>query len=122
MNIVPITIWREARSESTQGMLGVYNVIMNRSAASPRNGWPVDPEEICLQSYQFSCWNSSDPQRNLYPSETDKAYGVALAILVHPGADNTEGATAYFDISIPQPREADGKKIISIGRLRFYQV
>ena len=123
MDIVPITVWREARSEGEEGMCGVYRVIQNRAAASPRSGWPPDPEKVCLQSFQFSCWNDRDPQRNLYPVSNDPQYALAVAISLQPGLDPTGGATAYYDDSIPTPSWATFDRFtVQIGRLRFYRV
>jgi len=117
MDILGITIWREARSEGPEGMAGVANVILNRANSLGR-GWPPDAEKVCLQSYQFSCWNSSDPQRNLYPAELDPQYIEALNITTNPIGD----CNCYYDTSIMPPKAALGKPIISIGRLRFYKI
>lgn len=122
MDILAITIWREARGEGMAGMTGVYHVIMNRALAD-REGWPSDPEQVCLQPYQFSCWNSLDPQRKLYPNRGDVQYQQAQYIANLDPTDPTGGATAYFDSSITAPSWADPKLFtVAIGRLRFYKL
>ena len=121
MDIVPITMWREARSEGAEGMQSVYHVIANRAAAG--RGWPAYPERVCLQAHQFSCWNSSDPQRDKYPKVGDQEYAVAVAICQQPGADPTGGATCYYDQSITAPSWATPDKFtVQIGKLRFFRV
>jgi N-acetylmuramoyl-L-alanine amidase len=124
VNIVPLTAWREARSEGQAGMTAVLFVIENRSMAK-RKMWPTDPEQICLQRKQFSCWNDNDPQRDLYPADNDKEYELAEIIYsnVPDLADPTDGATAYYDASIPPPEWAKPENFtVQIGKLRFYKV
>ena len=98
MNIVPLTIWREARGEGRDGMIAVAFVIRNRALLVNKQ-WPDDPERVCLQKKQFSCWNDSDPQRDLYPNETDLTYNMAQQvwdqlIVLH---DPTGEATFYLN-------------------------
>jgi N-acetylmuramoyl-L-alanine amidase len=122
MDILPITLWREARGEGEAGMRAVCHVILNR-AAHGSGQWPSDPERACLQAYQFSCWNTNDPQRNKYPPPGDVAYSVAYAIAEDPGPDPTLGATSYHDTSIqPPPWATPDKFTVQIGRLRFYKL
>lgn len=122
MNIVPLTVWREARGEGEAGMRGVYAVIYNRSV-DERPSWPVNPEQVCLQSMQFSCWNDHDPQRNLYQKSGDPQYAMATAICSQQGEDPTHGATCYFDHSIPPPYWATPETFtVQIGRLRFHKL
>ena len=102
-------------------MLGVFWVIANRAAAD--RGWPAYPERVCLQAHQFSCWNSSDPQRDIYPKVGDNSYALAAGICAQPGADPTGGATAYYDASIPAPPWATPQNFtVQIGTLRFHRV
>ena len=122
MDILPITIWREARGEGEAGMLGVYWVIMGR-ANSGRGLWPRESERVCLQSMQFSCWNNHDPQRDLYPKPGDDSYALAVAICLQPGVSNVAGATAYYDENITAPPWATPENFtVQIGRLRFHKV
>ena len=121
MDIVPLTVWREARSEGEPGMRAVCHVIANRAAAG--RGWPAYPERVCLQAGQFSCWSTHDPQRDLYPKIGDVAYELAVAIYQTPGDDPTGGANCYYDTSISSPPWATLEKFtVQIGKLRFYRV
>lgn len=106
-----------------EGMRAVFHVMRNRVANNGRNGWPNDIERVCLQPVQFSCWNSKDPQRSLYPAETDRQYLIAQQIIREPGEDPTHGATAYYDRSIPAPSWATPQNLTcQIGRLRFHKL
>lgn len=58
--ILARTIYGEARGESQIGKEAVAEVIMNR-VASKR--YPDTVKEVCLQPWQFSCWNPNDPNR-----------------------------------------------------------
>jgi len=104
-------------------MCAVTHVILNRAATSPRNGWPSDPEQVCLQPLQFSCWDDRDPQRHLYPNLNDRYYLVAVGLSLQAGDDPTGGATAYWDDSIPRPSWAtDENFCVKIGTLNFCKV
>lgn len=54
-----LTLWAEARGEPYEGMVAVARVIRNRA----RQGWAHDYVGVVLQPYQFSCWNTQDPNR-----------------------------------------------------------
>lgn len=98
MEIVPLTIWREARGEGPEGMNAVLHVIHNRTNDKR---YSSDPERVCLQPYQFSCWNSADPQRALYPKGTDQLFQIALDLIaklvVSSNNDPTNGALYYVN-------------------------
>jgi spore germination cell wall hydrolase CwlJ-like protein len=121
MDILGITIWREARGEGIDGMRAVYHVIVNRAFSGQL--WPHDREQVCLQPFQFSCWNSRDPQRGKYPAPDDPSYKGAVEAILLAGEDPTGGATAYYDVSIPAPSWATAQNFTcQIGRLRFHKV
>lgn len=127
MDIVPLTIWREARGEGPEGMLAVACVIRNR--ASKPKWWNADPERVCLQRRQFSCWNDSDANRDLYPSAGDAptwTQAVNAWKLANDGqtADPTNGACFYCNPAACFPRNPfDNEKFkisAKIGKHVFY--
>src|SRR5258705_5674072 len=61
--IMALTIYGEARGESIEGQIAVANVIMNRWRANLTKFKTV--KEVCLEPFQFSCWNKSDPNYDL---------------------------------------------------------
>ena len=56
--IVAITILAEARGEGKSGMYAVACVISQRAKERKKSA-----AQVCLQPFQFSCWNKNDPQR-----------------------------------------------------------
>ena len=57
--IVAITILAEARGEGKRGMYAVACVISTRTKERGKTG-----AQVCVQPWQFSCWNKNDPQRS----------------------------------------------------------
>jgi len=57
--VVAATLWGEARGEGLIGMLAVCHVIHNR-VKTGRSLWS-SLTKVCLQPWQFSCWNVNDP-------------------------------------------------------------
>jgi hypothetical protein len=54
------TLWGEARGEPREGQEAVAGVIMNRVRSAR---YPNTVAKVCLQRWQFSCWNENDPNR-----------------------------------------------------------
>jgi len=123
IDVLGITIWREARGAGTAAMVAVYHVIKNR-ATDPEKRWPQDMDKVCLQAYQFSCWNTNDPQRNKYPEPGDLQYQqIQQVISAVENPDPTEGANFYYDTSIAPPDWTDQHSpVATIGSLRFYKL
>ena len=57
--VIALTLWGEARGEPQAGKEAVAAVIWNRAQAQRKL-----PAPICLQPYQFSCWDhgGADPE------------------------------------------------------------
>jgi len=73
--IVAITILAEARGEGEAGMYAVGACIAQRAFERKKT-----PQEICLQKFQFSCWNGkklSDLEHLLKIKEAKYAINVA---------------------------------------------
>ena len=120
------TIWGEARGEGQQGMQAVANVIMNRVN---KGGWyGATVEDVVKKPYQFSTWNSNDPNRAKAEAVTvnDVQYWTAtkLAALAYNGqlADLTSGATHYH-ARYAAPSWAKGQTPTAvIGNHVFYKL
>lgn len=100
------TIFGEARSESTAGRHAVANVILNRAASSR---YPNTVAKVCLQPWQFSCWNANDPNRakmlghDLTSTNSDFQECLQVAREAVAGnlvPDRTKGALHYHTKSI----------------------
>ena len=104
-DIMARTLYGEARGEGERGMQAVANVIMNRVKAASWYGASV--KDVCLKPYQFSCWNSNDPNRAIILSATDAqlktARKVAEQAINGTLKDITGGATHYYADSIAAP-------------------
>ena len=121
------TIWGEARSEGYEGMQAVASVVLNR-IASGKTWWGADIESVCLEPWQFSCWNANDPNRAklLAVDQRDDQFVTALEISAQAVAgtlpDNTNGATTYKVTSLPWPAEwgEPVDPVAVIGQQSFY--
>ena len=128
LDILARTIYGEARGEPRETQKGVAAVVMNR-VRSAATWWGHDVVSVCLWPYQFSCWNSGDPNRAilLRPSREDGAFVrcwyLARNALSDPLADDpTGGATHYHTAGITLPDwAASMEQSAVLGRLVFYR-
>ena len=97
--IVAQTILAEARGDGRGGMYAVAACIKVR--AQKRN---LSFKQVCLQPYQFSCWNKNDPNRtkmDLLLTLPQAEYAMLLARNMHKV--NTEvinQATHYMTVKL----------------------
>lgn len=118
--IVALTILAEARGEGRDGMGAVAAVIAQRSIN--RN---LTPEQVCLQKWQFSCWNgkSESDLQHLYKSPMAEW---ALYLERNIGSMNRAKigyADHYYATWIKAPYWAKGQKPVSIvGKHKFYRL
>ena len=129
--LLQLCIWREARGEPYDGKRGVAHVVRNRSlVATWWNGRILGSlSRVILRPYQFSSFNPNDPNADKWPSDGDISFpeccAVALAVMGGSDADNTNGATYYFDTSIEWPAawgaQSSYVETLDVGRLRFFK-
>ncbi|MDR7377114.1 hypothetical protein J2X19_001772 [Rhodoferax ferrireducens] len=120
------TLWAEARGEGRAGMEAVACVIMNRRNTHYRRCDNV--AEVCLDPWQFSCWNTGDPNRrrlDRIDAQPDTFYQVAFDVAQQAIAgsleDVTQGARHYHAVTMrPFPDWALGKRAKQIGNHLFY--
>lgn len=105
-DVLARTMWGEARGEGKAGMAAVGHVVFNRVDA--QSWWGSTVEDVCRKPFQFSCWNSNDPNRARLLSLTaaDATFRIAFQIATELqtaqaiGArvrnDPTQGATHYY--------------------------
>jgi N-acetylmuramoyl-L-alanine amidase len=105
-------------------MVAVAWVIRHRSE---RSGWPDSVALVCLQPKQFSCWNSSDPNRAkmmlaghdtpMFNEAMFAAYGTLTAKLSDP-----TGGADHYHTSGCNPSWDDGMELVTIvGSHEFYR-
>ncbi len=82
ISILAQTMWGEARSHGTEGMLAVGHVIKNRASAGKGLTFGNGIRGVALKRKQFSCWNPGDPNRDRM---TDmKQYDLAMQTRTPP--------------------------------------
>jgi hypothetical protein len=101
------TMWGEARGHGIGGMRDVGSVVMNR-VNHPR-WWGSSIISVCLDPWQFSCWNEGDPNRRKILTVTTQdpqfaqAMEIARDIVANMNPDQTGGADSYFAIGMESP-------------------
>ncbi len=101
------TLYGEARNQDLDEMIAVAWVVKNRADALPIRWWGRTIAEVCLKPLQFSCWNSTDVNRQklILVTEDDAAFrqcsAAALQVLDGLVPDPTGEATHYFTINKP---------------------
>lgn len=107
------TVWGEARGGGRAAMEDVASVVLNR--VRHPTWWGHDVLSVCLDPWQFSCWNGRLPGQPLDPNfpktiaatPADPSFALALAVaddaLAGRLVDHTLGADSYFAIGITPP-------------------
>ena len=119
--IVAATILAEARGEGHGGMYAVAACIAQRAFERKRT-----PKEICLQPYQFSCWNGKklkDLEHLLKVPQAD--YALALAKNIKLLSRDYIGFANHYHATWmkKKPYWAKGKKPVKvIGQHAFYKL
>jgi len=118
--VVALTILAEAKGEGKDGMAAVACVIAQR--AENRS---ITPEKVCLQKWQFSCWNGKSEQDldHLYKSPMAE-WALYLEENIHSMNRAKIGfADHYYADWIKAPYWAKGKKPVAvIGKHKFYRL
>ena len=118
--VVALTILAEARGEGRDGMAAVACVIAQR--AENRS---ITPEKVCLQKWQFSCWNGKSEQDldHLYKSPMAE-WALYLEQNIHSMNRAKVGfADHYYADWIKAPYWATGRTpTITIGKHLFYKL
>lgn len=110
MDTLARTIYGEAEANNLADAAAVADVIWNRK----KNGkqWPNTLAEVCLQPWQFSCWNTNDPNRNRILNAKgpwfDNCVAIARKVVELEGFGVTNGATHYYATWIKAPKWAKG--------------
>ena len=120
MDIAARTIAGEARGEPYIGQIAVGCVIVNRW----RIGIAQSLFETCLQPYQFSCWNTEDPNRR-YISKlrtSDRVYQTAMRALTEAIENPLRHGpiTDYHAVGITPAWAKNMRRAIQLGRHIFY--
>ena len=118
-DIVASTLILEAGGEYSKGaMESVHEVIHNRSI---RRGKSMS--DICLQPWQFSCWNENTVEWNISKAQNHPRWHEAMQIVDTAQMTNyTNGADHYYADYIQPPYwAADMTLTNKVGRHLFYR-
>lgn len=111
LETVACTLWGEARNQGEAGMRAVAAVIENRRKYG-KHGYrgKSTATEVCLDPWQFSCWNSNDVnlgRMRAVVGAPDAQYRDALRIadevVRRMLRDTVNCARHYFAVTLPQP-------------------
>ena len=117
-----LNCWMESRGETFNGMVAVCEVMRNR-AKLPRYGNLIN---VILAPYQFSGWNTKDPNRikALLLDDQDATFQRAvLAWNTSKDSDLAHGATLYYNpkvITTPPAWAKQENLVARIGNHEFY--
>ena len=116
--IIAATLILEAGGEYADGsMESVNEVIVNRSLK--RN---MSEAQVCLQRFQFSCWNNKTIQEGILKAMKHPRWNTALDIVKRQTTNFTNGADHYHADYINNPYWAKSMtKTVKIGRHIFYK-
>lgn len=118
--VIALTILAEARGEGQDGMSAVACVIAQR--AVNRN---LTPEQVCLQKWQFSCWNGKSESDLAHLYQTPQAeYALYLESNINRMNRAKVGfADHYYASYIKPPYWAKGRKpVTKIGKHIFFNI
>ena len=98
IEIAKRTLWMEARGEPEEGQYAIAHVLDNRVKSGR---WGPNLVSVCLAPFQFSCWNTSDPNRHSMALvlEDDKLLSKMMIYIIQAQNNNdpTKGATHYYN-------------------------
>ncbi len=118
-DVVATTLILEAGGEYTEGsMESVHEVIYNRSIKRNKS-----MSDICLQKWQFSCWNGKDIDSNVSKAQTHPRWNEAMKIVNTAKMTNyTKGADHYYADYIETPYWAYSMTFTTkVGRHIFFK-
>jgi len=108
------TLYGEAEAHDAADAIAISHVVANRVAYP---NWPNSVAAVCMQPWQFSCWNAGNPRREKLISTLrrdspwlDECYKIAANALSGMSKDPTNGATHYYASYLKAaPKWAKGK-------------
>jgi spore germination cell wall hydrolase CwlJ-like protein len=123
-----LTLWREARGESTLTKTAVMFSILNRVYRPC--WWGTDVMSVVFKKWQYSSLTApTDPQLTTWPKSSDSTWQECLEIARGVICGDTTfvnpvpGADSYFDDSIQAPNWTNKARFVrKLGRLSFYDV
>lgn len=115
-DVVTATIILEAGGEYHVGALeAVYEVIMTRAEKRKKT-----PAQVCLQKWQFSCWNGMVIEDQIAKAKEHPRWEIAQNILGKE-TNYTNGADHYHADYVDPYWASSMTKTVKIGKHIFYK-
>ena len=130
-DLLAACIWGEARGEPRRGKIAVANVVFNR--INHPNRWGNTIHSVCLQRWQFSCFNENDPNSEVIKEGIPHTVGYLMCSLIASMAIDGEladvtqtypelpGATHYHNSMITPDWSTKLQYLTQIGKHKFYR-
>jgi len=118
-DIVVMTIFFESRGEPIEGQVAIYDLIRNRSIERS-----LSMDAICLQRYQFSCWNNRSPERVVW-GERLRAFKEQLEHAIAEVQREVAVFNYYHNPSLCSPKHYERGVLLAsaqIGSHLFYRI
>jgi len=118
-DVVASTLILEAGGEYAEGaMESVHEVVYNRSMKRNKS-----MSAVCLQAWQFSCWNENDVDTNIAKAKKHPRWHEAMKIVDTAEMTNyTKGADHYYAEYIDEPYWAAAmSQTTKVGRHIFFK-
>lgn len=111
IDILARTLYGEAEPNNVADATAIAAVIVNRHRLLR---WGNTIAKVCQQPWQFSCWNTNDPNRARIEAASghwfDVCCGIAERAVDGVLTDPTGFSTHYYETGIRMPKWAKGKK------------
>lgn len=121
--VVARTVKAEAGNQPREGKIAVAWVIRNRMTDA-KHRWPTTGASVCLQAFQFSCWNTDSPvRRNITrwtEDEMREYYEIVAAVFGGIEPDPTKGSCHYEVVGTPVAWDAGRSPVVTIDKHEFY--
>lgn len=126
VDIMARTLFGEAASGNVEDAEVIASTIYNRIVF---NNWPDTATAVCLQPWQYSCWNSNDPGRARIQNASGRWFelcrDIAFSTLKGVNSYIDLGLTHYYATYVARPKWAKGKKHVHAvpnahGEHRFF--
>lgn len=120
-----LTLYGEARGEPIAGKVAVANVILNRWHTGYRHKMNV--KDVCLDKWQFSCWNKNDPNRDKMLSlDMEDPALCECRVIAHLGISdllqNNIGTSRHYKVTTVAANWAEGHDPdYAIGHHEFFE-
>ena len=116
-DVIAATLILESGGEYSLGsMQAVHEVIVNRSIKRR-----ISKAEVCLQAYQFSCWNTGTLASKLAIAKRHPRWTEACVIVASKVTNFTDGADHYHADYCNPHWNKHMKVTAKIGRHIFYK-